>query len=226
MRFLYKITNKLNGKVYIGQTRDVKRRWLEHKIAARSESPKTYIDQNIKNDGIENFIYEHIGTSKNKEDSNKTEIQLIAQYNSTDQNIGYNKSPGGDQFSDEYCQKMSEMRTGKGNPFYGKSHSVVSRGKISQFHVGFSGMKHSNEALFRISKAQTGKVFSEEHKNNISVSKSGKKQSSEVIAKQAKSRRKLTDEQENNIKNDTRGAKLIATEYGIKVSLVYAVRRK
>ena len=28
---IYKITNKLNGKVYIGQSNDIERRWAEHK---------------------------------------------------------------------------------------------------------------------------------------------------------------------------------------------------
>lgn len=224
MRGLYKITNKLTGKIYIGQTRNVKRRWLEHKAASRLDSPKTHIDRTIKNYGEDSFICEHIATAKTKYDANCAETQLIAQYSAMDEKFGYNRSPGGDRFSDETCQEISDRYKGDGNPFFGRHHSEESRKKISQNGVGFSGKKHSNETLLLMSKVKVGIIFSDEHKSNISKARRGKKQSSDVIKRQSASRRKLTDEQEDNIRNDTRTAKQVAEEYGVKISLVKKVR--
>jgi len=231
--YLYKITDKLTGKIYIGQTRNIIRRWSEHKNAARSDSPKTYIDQIIKKYGSDNFMYEHIATSKNKFDANCTEIQLIAQYNSMNKNIGYNKSPGGDLFSDEHCKMMSERRKGEGNTFFGKHHSPESIEKISKNHVGFIDKKHSEETIAKMSKSHSGKIFSNEHCENISKSKSGENNywfgktiPAEIINKAALSRRKLNDDQEADIRNDPRTAKQIAEEYGVKISLINVIRSK
>ena len=50
---IYKITNKINGKIYIGQSNDIKRRFLEHTY--RDKLP---IDIAIKKYGKENFSFE------------------------------------------------------------------------------------------------------------------------------------------------------------------------
>ena len=51
---IYKITNKLNGKVYIGQSRDIDARWRQH-INAKDNYA---IHNAIKKYGKENFKFE------------------------------------------------------------------------------------------------------------------------------------------------------------------------
>jgi len=64
---VYVITNKINGKVYIGKTNDLERRWNEHKMDAKySQFP---IHVAMKKDGITNFIIEPIAYYSSKEEA-------------------------------------------------------------------------------------------------------------------------------------------------------------
>lgn len=87
-----------------------------------------------------------------------------------------NKKRLGIKFSDETCQKMSEMRKGENNPFYGKKHSEGSKQRNREAHLGKpSPMKnkhHSNETKDKISKSRKGKYCG---KNNHNYKKIGNK---------------------------------------------------
>lgn len=54
---IYKITNKINGKFYIGQSVDIKRRFMEHRTP---HGKMTSIKLAIKKYGKENFLFEVI----------------------------------------------------------------------------------------------------------------------------------------------------------------------
>ena len=89
---IYKLTNKVNNKVYIGQTRSsIKKRFSQH-CETRN---KTAIGLAIKKYGVDNFeyaiLYENIETL---EELNKKEIECISLYNSISPN-GYNIESGG-----------------------------------------------------------------------------------------------------------------------------------
>lgn len=81
---IYKITNKLTGKSYIGQSIHCGRRLDEH---CRGKSQ--FIDQMIEFDGIDNYTFEIIKTVK-KEELNYWEDYYIIKYNTMYPN-GYNK---------------------------------------------------------------------------------------------------------------------------------------
>lgn len=53
---IYKITNKLNGKAYVGQSIHIEQRWQEH--CWKSSSIKGIIGKAIQKYGIQNFIFE------------------------------------------------------------------------------------------------------------------------------------------------------------------------
>src|ERR1700743_1231419 len=96
MHYLYKIINKLNNKIYIGQTINYERRWAAHKSYAKNpERTGQYIHHAIAKYGIENFSHEILAVSKTQEDANEIETLLIQQYNSRDNRFGYNVKPGG-----------------------------------------------------------------------------------------------------------------------------------
>lgn len=84
---IYKITNKKNKKVYIGQSDNIERRLAEHK---RKRS--ITIDDYINVLGVENFEFE-ILEECTKEELDKKEQEYIIQYNS--QKNGYNIQQGG-----------------------------------------------------------------------------------------------------------------------------------
>lgn len=106
---VYMHRNRINGKVYIGQTNNLDKRW----------HPSSYIGcthfyNAIQKYGWDNF--EHIVLKNNLtlEEANKLEIEYIKYYNSTDSNFGYNLSEGG---------KFMRTLKGANNGFYGKRHT-------------------------------------------------------------------------------------------------------
>ena len=93
MGFIYKITNKINGKVYIGQTiTPIKNRMYKHYSQARNGKNITGIDAAIKKYGEENFEVEQILECPN-EDLDLQEKFYISKYNSFEN--GYNLTIGG-----------------------------------------------------------------------------------------------------------------------------------
>ena len=87
---IYKITNKVNNKSYIGQTRyTIEFRWKQH----QHKKDNTYFHNAIHKYGVENFSIE-ILEECNIEDLNQKEIFYIAKYD-TFKN-GYNLTIGGD----------------------------------------------------------------------------------------------------------------------------------
>lgn len=96
MHYLYKITNQLSGKIYIGQTVDISKRWGAHKSFARNvDKPRQYIHHAIAKYGAENFTFEVIATCLTQEDVDVTEDILIIQYDSRNPVFGYNLKSGG-----------------------------------------------------------------------------------------------------------------------------------
>ena len=102
--YIYQITNKLNGKVYIGQTcRTINERWREHVNSSKYHKRITYIDNDIQKYGEENFDIEWLAMINASTKSNLHEIlddlerEYIIRKNSLiDDNIlGYNCTTGG-----------------------------------------------------------------------------------------------------------------------------------
>lgn len=94
--YIYKITNIINGKNYIGQAIKIDNRWRDHRRAAILNKPTQLIHHALIKYGINNFNFEVIACCKNQEDANDAETQLVAQYNSYVANgHGYNVTYGG-----------------------------------------------------------------------------------------------------------------------------------
>ena len=91
MGFIYKITNKMNGKNYIGQTtRAIEQRWKEH-LREKNDYP---IHKAIKKYGESNFTVTMIEECTN-EKLNEREIYWIKYYDSYNGHKGYNATRGG-----------------------------------------------------------------------------------------------------------------------------------
>ena len=83
---IYKITNLVNGKFYIGQSVNIKRRWSDHKRKGESEVSKEIIKF-----GVENFKFEVLEQCR-MEDLNERELYYLMKYQPFFPN-GYNKAP-------------------------------------------------------------------------------------------------------------------------------------
>lgn len=92
IKAIYKITNLVNNKIYIGQTIHPDRRWTEHKQKARHGQDKFPIHLAINKYGEENFLFEIIEWTENY---NEEEKRLIKELNTLSPN-GYNLGEGGE----------------------------------------------------------------------------------------------------------------------------------
>lgn len=90
MTGIYKITNLINNKIYIGQSTNIQNRWEEHKFYSSNEH--TALQAAFKKYGISNFSFEVIEECP-KEKLDEREIYWIKFYDSY--NNGYNLTKGG-----------------------------------------------------------------------------------------------------------------------------------
>jgi group I intron endonuclease len=109
---IYKITNLINGKCYIGQTRrSLEVRWKRHKYDNKAcVALKRAIDKH----GYNSFKVEKIDEAQSIEELNKLEINYIKKYDCIAPK-GYNLRIGGSspKISEETRVKMSESRKGQ-----------------------------------------------------------------------------------------------------------------
>lgn len=86
---IYKITNLINNKVYIGQTtRPLSSRWNRHlRDSVKLDYP---LYRAMRKYGAENFYIEEIDKTNTKEELNKKETEWIINYGSMCDNKGYN----------------------------------------------------------------------------------------------------------------------------------------
>lgn len=111
---IYKITNKLNNKAYIGQSKHIEQRWKEHQQLSR----KSLIHKAIEKYGINNFTFE-ILEECSVDELDEREIYWIKVYNTFEN--GYNLTRGGNSgFSynietvyQEYLKTNSMKQTAK-----------------------------------------------------------------------------------------------------------------
>ena len=131
---VYMHKNKINGKVYIGTSRQqpIKRRWRQG--STYKECSKFYKD--IQKYGFDNFEHIILFENLNQKEAFSKEIELIKKYDSI--NNGYNILKGGNlsntgiHFTQEHKQKIGFANKGKKNGMYGKKLSQKRKDEISK----------------------------------------------------------------------------------------------
>ena len=111
---VYKVTNQINDKIYIGQTiRSLSDRWSQHIVDRNKFDYPLY--RAIRKYGKDNFTCELLETANSIEELNKKEHDAIVNFNSMDKNIGYNILPGGKNYKLplEVKNKISKSMKGK-----------------------------------------------------------------------------------------------------------------
>lgn len=107
---IYKITNKINNKVYIGQSVNLDARKYDHFERPESKHMHGVIDKEIRNCGKENFDWE-ILIECSQEELNYYEKYFIERYNSTDPNYGYNVREGGSPLDNGQSRKIIDINS-------------------------------------------------------------------------------------------------------------------
>ena len=165
------LENKINGKIYIGQTiRPIEKRLEEHRTGKSKNCRLIY--RAIKKYGWENFEKDYYECPD--EDLNFDEDLLVSEMGTLSPN-GYNLKEGGGnrgKLSEESKQKMSEANIGEKNHNYGKTPSEETKQKMSEANLGKT---HSDETKQKMREAKLGKKCSDETKQKIREAKLGDK---------------------------------------------------
>ena len=212
---VYKITNLVNGKVYVGQTiQTPEKRWAYHKSISGIKK-LSLLQKAFKKHGIENFSFDIVKYAENQQDLNMMEDYFIEHFNALAP-TGYTCVGSRDRdskISNETRAKMSAARVGKAPANKGKKYklnlSEESRKRYSEANTRKNiGRKISEATREKMSLAKKGKApmsperykeigtkrrgvkLSEEARRNMSLAKIGYVQPDEIIRKMAMSKTK------------------------------------
>lgn len=188
---IYKITNLINGKVYVGQSINIMKRWVDHiRILNNNKSKCTLLQRAWNKYGQDNFSFEIIELCS-EDMLDEIETKYIEFYDSC--NNGYNIESGGNKnkslseetkkkirdahrgkcMSEETRKKMSEAKKGEKNSMYGKNHTEETKRKISENNKGKTGYPCTEYHKQQRRLANLGKVLSDETKKKISEANKG-----------------------------------------------------
>lgn len=202
---IYLITNKINGKRYVGQTiKSLSTRWSKHKYEAKTGKWDYPLHRAIRKYGQEFFESCELEKCSSIEELNEAEIFYINFYNSLAPE-NYNLHTGGNNHivSEECRLKMSQSRLGK-------KHTPQTIEKISNAQ---KGKIITPEAKLKMSVSHTGKVLTQKHKDNIRAVNVGKKLSDNHIEKIGQSHigKTFTQEHRDNMSKSRLG-KVLSSE--------------
>lgn len=116
MSGIYSITNLINGKRYIGQAVDIKRRWARHKYELRTnQHNNTHLQRAWNKYGEKAFSFDVIELC-DIDELNQLERIYIDYFYATNSDYGYNCDTGGGAgriMSDETKEKLRKAMTGR-----------------------------------------------------------------------------------------------------------------
>lgn len=162
---IYRLTNKVNGKVYIGVTNNLKKRMREHSYALNDY----LISKAIRKYGWESFTCEVIDqTNIEREAYEVLEPRHIAEHHSNDPSIGYNLTEGGQGmtgyvFSEETRRKMREAKIGKKQD----SESIRKRAESLKGRTVSKDTRRKISEKLKGNQNFSGKTVSEDHRRKI-----------------------------------------------------------
>ncbi len=177
--FIYKITNLVNGKIYVGQHKT-------HNIDDGYLGSGKLLFHAIKKYGKASFRRDIIEFC-DKETVNDREVYWVSFLNSTDRGVGYNicnggRTTSGYKHSQETKDKIGNKHRGKKcpprPPMPDNTRLKISRankGKVRSQEIRdiitekLTGKKHSEATLLKMSKSQKGRKHSVETKQKISI---------------------------------------------------------
>lgn len=153
---IYSITNIIDGKIYIGQTSNLKRRKYEHFYCLKKNKHRNSRLQRAYNKyGEENFIFNILEVC-NREELDDREDYYMKKYNSMQKGVGYNLM--GVEFKHYTHSKETRIKISESNK--GKKLSLEARQKLSESK---KGSKMPREAIEKMRITKIGKFKGEEN---------------------------------------------------------------
>jgi group I intron endonuclease len=157
---IYKILNKVNGKYYVGRSKDILgNRWNHHKKQlSRNCHDNDYLQRSWNKYGESNFewiIVEEVPLNKLVETEQKyLDIAKMEQ----DKCYNCNFLADGQTWEPESREKKRRSMLGEKNFFYGRKHTNESKNLMSLTHIG---LKYPNR--------KRPPKFSDEHLKNLKI---------------------------------------------------------
>lgn len=248
MHYLYRITNCLNNKVYIGQSDNANRRWAYHKNQATKKKPAQYINRAMKKYGIDNFQFEVIATCLTQEDADEIEVLLIQQYDSRNNENGYNIKSGGDTWDDKTRQYIAEkikqhyqnnpadrervsvqMKALWQNPKHmARMREVPRPNKMKEQSISEEQRLKIVEGVKHLKGVKTGPLSEEVKKKVSETKKNFSQERKEIIANaitKSRGQTVLSKEQKEAIAKDARSSYILAKEYNVNPSTIQRIKK-
>lgn len=130
---IYKITNNINGKMYIGLTSvSLRERWTNHKSNCRNPAKYTSaLYSAMRKYGVDNFSIEQIDSAGTLESLNLLEIHYIAKFDTISPK-GYNLDNGG---GSQNCHPETRAKISaslKGRPIKNRMNGAPKGRPVSQ----------------------------------------------------------------------------------------------
>lgn len=176
--YIYKITCIPQNKVYVGQTKNKRKRIDEHKYDLRHNiHHSVYMQRAFNKYGESNFKFEIIEAC-NELNVDEKERYWISYYNSTDKNFGFNSESGGNKY--KTLSEETKRKIGAKNKIHYPKNKLKlnSKESVIKRSISNTGKKRSDEFRKRMSEIASnrigennsfyGKKHSEETKKKIS----------------------------------------------------------
>ena len=113
--YIYKITNIINGKCYIGQSiHPIQKRFHRHINDSINNIIDTHFARAIRKYGESNFLLEQIDTATNQKELTEKEQYWIKYYKSNNPSYGYNETDaiyksGGNTYQNKTKEEIDKI---------------------------------------------------------------------------------------------------------------------
>lgn len=171
---IYCIENINTHKKYIGQSKNIHRRWTMHKWELNNNiHDNDYLQKAWNKYGSSNFTFSIIEECP-IDKLDERELYYIDYFNTCDRNNGYNLRGGGGRLAD-MSPEVIEKLSGINNPMYGKHHTDEARKKMGDarrcIYTGENHPRHKPIYCPELNKVFWGAKEAEEllgvNRNNI-----------------------------------------------------------
>jgi len=181
IKAVYQIRNKINNKVYVGSSSNVKHRWHVHLYRLKQGKHHSEHLQNAWHKyGEENFVFEILEVVENTQELITKEQKWIDNTKCFDNENGYNTciiagSRAGVPVSENTKSKISLATAKDKHPFWGRTLTPQHKQRISEsnkgkvaWNKGIPATEEEKQRMKEIRAKQINKPRSEETKNKIS----------------------------------------------------------
>lgn len=215
---IYKITNSLNNKSYIGLSGNICQRMRQH-ISTANNGNVRKLYQALRKYGTSIFYVQIIGSYEARENARQQERLFIAKYNTYSH--GYNQSPGGDGTDPEKVKgdKNVFCRADVRAKVMESLHKRIPQ--IRQQMIEHNPMKSEvYREKVRLSKIGVSRTM--EQRKKISMTRIKNK----VAAGENNPAAKITAHEAREIYNSNESRKKLAIKYGMSLALIHAIKQR